>query len=565
MITSYKKSKSYKYSKAVVSGKIPASKFIIKQAKRYLKDLERKDLYFDLDWHKKVTVWFEKVCYVPELLAPVELPLPHAFWLEQIHCLRVKDTGRRKYTQAYIQVARKQAKTFYAANNGLFELIMGEDNAPQIMCGANNRDQAIICTEMMGKIAKCSPILKELIQDKKLRLFTYRDKTTELFYDDGEGRNGRIEAMPRDPGDGGNPSVTVIDELHEAKDLTLLETMKSGQGLRRNPMAVIITSPGHEKDAPCYAVLRDTAVKILDGVVDDDKFLPILFELDNESDWDNIEELKKSNPMMPYMDTLKPYLESRILEAKNTGGSTEVNIKIKNCGIWVDAAETWISSEIIHGNNHGITDAELIGKECYTGLDLAKSEDLNAFALFFPNVRPNIHAIKMMYWIPEEKVRNNRDHVDYTKWVQEGKMIQQEGNTADHVLIAKDIIKELEKYKVKRFGYDAKYAIMAILPMMADAGYEAVLQPVGQGFPLSPSVIQVNTWMNKFELDLMGNNVLYWNFANVVMRTGDQGDQYPSKARSGNKIDGVSALLTGITTWLDDNSQTQYQPFVIAI
>jgi phage terminase large subunit-like protein len=170
-----------------------------------------------------------------------------------------------------------------------------------------------------------------------------------------------------------------------------------------------------------------------------------------------------------------------------------------------------------------------------------------------------------MYWIPEDKVNNNRDHVDYTKWIQQGMMIKQSGNVADHVLIAKDIINEVKKYKVKKFGYDAKYAIMAILPLMADAGYENELIPIGQGFPLSPSVVQCNNWMQKSEMDLMHNQVLYWNLANVVMRIGDQGDQYPSKARSGNKIDGVSALLTAVTSYLDVNSQVEYKPFVIAI
>ena len=54
MIKSYKESKSYKYSLAVISGKILASKFIIKQAKSYLEDLENDDYYFDLEWHNKV-------------------------------------------------------------------------------------------------------------------------------------------------------------------------------------------------------------------------------------------------------------------------------------------------------------------------------------------------------------------------------------------------------------------------------------------------------------------------------------------------------------------------------
>lgn len=551
MIKSYKESKSYKYAKDVISGKIVASNFIIKQANRYINDLKRDDLYFDLDWHKKVIVFFEQICYVPELAAPVELPLPHAFWIEQVHCLRYKKNKKRKYKQAYIQVARKQAKTFYAANNALFELILGEDNKPEIMCGANTREQAVLCTKMIGHVIGCSPELKELKADKKLTLFTWQKEVTGVHYDNGNGREGKIEAMPKDPGDGGNPSVTVVDELHEAKDLKLLETMKSGQGLRRNPLALIITSPGHNKDAPCYSVLRDTAVKILDGVIENDNFLPILFELDNEEDWDNIDQLIKSNPMMDYMDTLEDFLLDRIQEAKDIGGETEVNIKIKNSGIWVDAATTWISSEIVKANNHNIQESELLGKECYLGIDLAKGEDLNACALLFPNIRENIHAIKMMYWIPSDKVKTNRDHVDYTRWIQKGFMIQQDGNVADHTLISKDIINEISKYNVKSIGFDSRFAYAGIIPALAHAGYEDLLNPVGQGYSgLSAAVVQMFNWMKREEMDLMHNQVLYWNLANVVMKVGDEGDQIPSKGKSNMKIDGVSASLTAIAEYL---------------
>lgn len=551
MIKSYKESKSYKYAKGVISGKIIASKFIIKQAERFVNDLKRTDLYFDLNWHHKVSVFFEEICFVPELSAPVELPLPHAFWIEQVHCLRYKKNKTRKYKQAYIQVARKQAKTYYAGINALFELIVGEDNRPEIMCGANSRDQAIYCTRMVGDIIKSSPVLKELIAEKKLTMFTWQKEVTGAYYDDGEGRVGKIEAMPKDPGDGGNPSTTVIDELHEAKDLKLLETMKSGQGLRRNPLALIITSPGHNKDAPCFSVLRATAIKVLEGTIENDRFLPILFELDDEDDWDNIKELKKSNPMMDYMDTLEDYLIDRIKEAKENPGEQEVNIKIKNSGIWVDAATTWVSSDVVKANSHGIKVQELIGKDCYLGIDLAKADDLNAVALFFPNVRGNIHVVKMMYWIPSDKVKQNRDHVDYSRWVKEGFMIKQDGNVADHSLMAKDIMNEISKYNIKSIGFDSRFAYAGIVPSLAHAGYEEILMPVGQGYTgLSASVSQMYNWLQKNEMDLMDHKVLYWNMANVVMKVGDEGDMIPSKGKSNMKIDGVSATLTAIAEYL---------------
>lgn len=563
MIKSYKQTVSYKYATDVIKKKILASRYIIRQAERYLEDLENDDYYFDLEEHRKINIWFEQILYVPELKAPSKLLPPHAFILHQLYCIKRKDTGLRKHTKIYAQFARKQAKTYLAAGIGLYELIYGSDPFPEIMTGANSRDQAVLCTKMMGRLVMTSPLLKEMVKDGSLRVFTRMTVVETIVYKTAE-REGLIKAMSRDEGDGGNPSVTVIDELHEATNLSLLETMESGQALRVEPMQIIITSCGHNKDAPCYTVLRKTALHILDGSLTDDSFLPILYELDEETEWDKMDMMIKSNPMIPYFPTLKGYLKKRINQAKNEGGETEVNIKIKNCGIWVDAATTWIPSEIVKQNNHGITDAELIGKPCYPGFDLAKSEDLNALALFFPNVRPNIHVVRMIFWIPEFKVNNHNDHVDYARWVKEGLMVQQDGNVADHIMIAEDIIEAIKPYDVKKIGYDSKYAIHAVLPMLAKAGYE-LDSGIGQGFHLSPATVQVNEWMRKYQMDLGHHKVLYWNLANVVMKVGDQGDYFPSKGKSGNKIDGASAMLTAITAYLDTNSKPEFLPFVIGI
>ena len=528
--------------------KVVAGQYIKKQCDRFLNDLARDDLYWDFEWMNKVHTFFDKILVVPELGNSVEMPEAHAFWIEQIHCLRYKSNKVRKYTTAYIQVARKNFKTYYAAGNALFELILGADNMPSIMCGANSRDQAIICTEMCGRLMSVSPMLKKLIEAKSVEVFTYRKKTTEISLEIGS-RIGRLEAMPRDPGDGGNPAVAIIDEFHEAKDMSLLETMKSGQAQRREPLNMIITSPGTNKEVPCYSVLRKTSIDILNGLVEDDRFLPVIFELDSDEEWDDIEMLVKSNPMMYVTETLKPYLVSRIKEAKNQGGFVESSVKIKNSGIWTDVADVWIPDAILKSNSFNISDDRLIGRECFIGLDLAKKEDLNACALFFPNIDGK-NVVKMMYWIPEDKVRDNRDRIDYSRHVQNGWMIQQDGNVSDHRLVSNDIIAELKKYSIRSFGYDARYAYGAIIPDLVSAGYEEVLHPVGQGFELSPAVVWANESIRRLEFDLKDNPVLLWNFANTVMKMGHHGDMYPSKAESNNRIDGVSALLTAITEFL---------------
>lgn len=581
MIKSYKQSKSYKYSKAVISGKIIASKFIIKQAERYLKDLDNPDYYFCLETHHRINTWFEKILYVPELRRCSELLPPHAFVLHQLYCIKHVDTGFRKHTKIYAQFARKQAKTYLAAGIGLFELIYGSDPFPEILTGANSRDQAMLCTKMMGRLIGSSPMLKSLVKKGSLRVFRRKDAVETIVYKTDD-REGKIDAMSREEGDGGNPSATVIDELHEAKNLSLLETMESGQGLREQPLQIIITSCGHNKDGPCYSVLRKTALNILEGSLTDESFLPIVYELDNEKEWDNLDCLIKSNPMIPYFPTLKGYLKKRIKQAKNEGGETEVNIKIKNSGIWVDAAEVWIPSEIIDKNTYGITDEELLGRDCYAGLDLAKGIDLNACAFFFPNVREEmvtfineddeeeqelrpIHVIKMMYWIPHDKVKNHKDHVDYKKWINQGWMIQQPGDTAHLNDVTRDIIKEMKKYNMKIFGFDTRFAYSGPIPMLEEAGYVEILRPTGQTFNLGAAVSQCNEWYRRIQLDIMGNPVLKWNIANTIMKVGDMGDQYPSKGKSENRIDGVSAKVTAVCEYLRANVEIEGETFVLGI
>ena len=555
-ITTVEESKSYKYAHDVIDGKILASKFIIKQAKRFLADLERDDLYFDVRWANVVNVFFGAILYIPELGEAKDLPPPHAFYLEQVHCMRWKDTGLKKYKMLYAQMARKQAKTYIAAGNALLEMLYGNDKNASILCGANSRDQAIFCTEMVGKLIAASPELKAKYKAKEITTRKFDQKCIgATFRDEDTNRWSRLEAMSRDVKDGSNPSILIVDELHEAKNLALLENGTSGQGLRQEPFTMIITSAGFDKDAPCYSVLRNKAVKILDGTVEDDTFLPILFELDHEDEWDDINMLEKSNPMIPYFPTLIPFIKGRIKEAKIQGGFIESSVKIKTCGVWVDAAEVWIQRSVLEQNEHNIKDEELIGRECYTGLDLAKSNDLNAFAMFFPNVRPNIHVMKTIFWIPEYKVNNHRDGVDYKRWVQQGHMIQQQGNVADHMAIARDIIEMVKPYELKSFGYDAKYAIMAVLPMMAEAGYEEQLSPVGQGWTISPAVVQIFNWTAKKQMQFGNHPTVLWNYANTVMRMGDQGDQIPSKVQSGNKIDAVSAHLTAVTEYLRHNAE----------
>ncbi|MCR9252280.1 MAG: terminase large subunit [bacterium] len=553
-----KRTKAWEYSERVLDGDILTCNWIKLAVNRFRKDLKRSDLIYDLDEVEQFTEFWEKVVYVPELRAPSPLPLPYAFAFQQLYGFKYKDSELRRFTDLMIEVARKNIKTFSSAAISGYELLLGHDPFPEILHGANSRDQALICTDKTGKVIKASPEIYEMVESDDIQLFTYKKKITEIVYDTLH-RSGRIEAMPRDPGDGGNPSASVIDEFHEATDTKLIETIRSGQGARREPINIIISSPGFNKEGPLYSVYRDEAVKMLQGQIESDRALALIFEQDNEEDWDNLEMIEKANPMLPYITTLKPYVENRILEAKRKGGATEVSVKIKNCGIWTDSAATWIADEVIRGNNFETDLSILEGQECYLGIDLSKSKDLTVVLFYFPYLPNGKHGVYVQCHIPEQKIEDNEDHVDYQKWVDEGWIISHPGNVLDPDIIADMAMEKMEQYSVSGVGFDAKYAYQGAVTKIAKNGYEEECLSVGQGFGLSSAVSDLENLIESKKMEFFGNPVTRWNFGNVIMAMGHQGHQYPSKKESRNKIDIVSALCTARFTYSHFNSEEEQE------
>lgn len=572
-----KKVKSYQYAVDAVKGNGIFSKWIIKAAERFINDLLREDLYYDQDEIQKVNTFFGEIIYVPELKRSEALHPPRAFFLEQLFAFKYTANDLRRYTSAYHQVGRKSLKTFDAGGISLYEGLTGRDLSPEIMVAANSRDQAIICTNKAGQIIKSSPELRALLDDDHISVHTYKKLINTITYEDRD-RLCRIEAMPKDPGDGGNPSVSITDELHEAKSLDHLETAESGQAQRREPLNVVITSPGSNKNGPCYTVLRKKSIDLLEGKIGADRHLALIYEMDSEEELNKIIDsmddkepgdrqihkiaaLEKSNPMMRYIPTIAPYLADRMIKAKVEGGAVAANVKIKNGGVWIDAPKIWIPSEKVKANNHGIREDELLGQECYAGWDLARGTDLNAFGLLFPNIRDKYFVWKCWFWLIEERVLNiKKDTVDYRKWVDEGWIIMQKTDTINYTDkdggVAEIINQAHQDYNVIADGSDPYNLRIGPGPFVHDS---IEVTPIGQTFSnLTAPTEQVEQWITNKQMDLMQNPVMEMCFRNVTLHVKDGGSQegghsghrMPSKRESNGRIDGVAALNNAVYEYL---------------
>jgi phage terminase large subunit-like protein len=546
-----------RYAQQVIDEKIIACHWIKQACKRFLSDLQRTDIYFDEEEANRVVNFFEVyLCHWEGKWAgdPMILEDWQKFILQQTFAWKRKD-GTRRVRRVYVQIARKNGKTSFAAGVGLYHLFADSENAPQIFVGANNEDQAKICTNSAGRIIESSKRLRKLLQSGQVKISSYNEKVHTVSY---RAKNGQINAMSRDAGtkDGFNPSLGIIDEYHEAKNDKLLNVISSGQGAREQPLLFTITTAGFNKNGPCYSQLRKMSTEVLDGIRDDDSLLAFIYEQDPDDDWKDEKTWIKSNPNIG-VSVFPNFLRDRLNEAVAQGGTTEVDFKTKNLNTWVDAAKVWVPDAVwILNQNPELKASDLKGARCYGGLDCARISDLNSFGLIFPEfieLRGKvITPILSFTWLPEEKLKTP-DHINYQKWVDQKHLIKTEGNVADFNKIEHDILEIIDQYDFQGFDYDPAYAANVVSNLAAQG---VPCTPLRQGFlSLTAPTNELERMALAGLIEHFNNPVLRWMMSNVVLSYDPAGNIKLDKGKSQNKIDALAAIVNAMARWKRMGSQ----------
>lgn len=294
-----------------------------------------------------------------------------------------------------------------------------------------------------------------------------------------------------------------------------------------------------------------SCLKCNPGQIEDDNMFAIIFTMDEKDNLENPKLWIKSNPNLGVTVTIEKLI-SEFQTAKNLGGEPYNSFLTKNLNLWTDAAAVWIHDKVWwEHNSHGFKKEDLKGKICFGGLDCAKSIDLNAFSLFFPDAfelkGKSIHAVLSYFWLPADYVKKNRDRIDYSKWVEQGHIFKTSGNIADWRQIEADILQVIPDYDFQGLSYDPAYA-GNVAANLADEGLR--ITPLRQGFvSLTQPTNELARLATGGMIEHFNNPVMRWMMGNVTIVKDAAGNIKPDKARSSNKIDGVAALVDAIADW----------------
>ncbi len=531
-----------KYINDVIADRITVGKYARLRVERHLKDLDNaysRGLYFDEKAAMKVIRFFDFMKHAKGRNFAGQRFALSPWQAFDVYCIYgwKGEGGSRRFRYAYTDVGRKNGKTTFAAGQGLYLMMMDQEPGAEVYAVATKREQARICLDDTRNIVKQSADLKKYAQ-----VFQH-SVTCDMM-------GSSIKSLSSDHNtlDGLNPHGVILDEFHAHRDDMVFGVMKSAMGARTNPLMLILTTAGFNRNVPCYRY-RDVAMKVLDGTLQQDDLYASIHTLDDDDDWNDDSVWVKANPNMDVSVT-KRFLKEAYQEAKNNPDQL-YNFLTKNLNIWTDSAEVWIEKEKWDACKPQTQELEshLEGAECYGAIDLASVRDTTAFALRFQT--PEGKAIyKLFFWMPEmnveERVKNKG--INYDTWIREGWVRITPGNVTDYNYIKADILALKEKYKIKSIAYD-RWNSSQLVVDLADQGIE--MSAFGQGYAsMSTPTKEFEKEVLKQEMDHQGNPVLAWQISNVSIQRDPAGNVKISKEKSSEKVDGPVACVMALGEYL---------------
>lgn len=450
--------------------------------------------------------------------------------------------GQRRYRTCYVEVPRKAGKSLTAAAVGLFSLYADGERGAEIVSAAADRQQAGIVFDMARQMVEADDALRDLT-------LIYR---RELVVPS-TGSSYKVISSEAYSKHGLNLSCAIVDELHAHENRELLDVLLTSMGARQQPLAFIITTAGYDKTSVC-GQLHDHATRVRDGVIEDPSFLPVLYGATLEDDWTDPAVWARVHP--GYGLTIqRDVLEQECRRAQEMP-AYENAFRRLYLNVWTESEARWLSMAQWDVGAVPVDAEALRGRRCFVGVDLSSTKDLSAVVAIFPDEAGG-YDVLCDCWLPRAMLPDRvKRHGVFEAWARQGYLTLTDGNTIDQDAIERRIRELGERYRVDRIGCDP-WNMARMLPRLQADNLPAV--PVQQTIGhLTAATKSLEGLVLKGQLRGLGHPVLRWCASNVTVETDHNENLKPSKKKSTERIDLISALVNALAVALPATSGSVY-------
>ena len=550
----------FEYHKQIKNGTAAASEWIIRLYDYLVEGIKNKDFVFDEDKADAAVEWIETRCFHTEgALAPSNLKLE--LWqkaiISSLFGIMEKDGSKRQFREVLLVVARKNGKSLLAAAIAKYMLYECGGYGAKIYCTAPKLDQSDIIYDNTWLMITLDPIWQEEEEEIKASIVGHNRKSID---DSGHARK-RVKdiyipanncsfkkvAFSDRKNDGFNPSLVICDEVASwqgEKGLKQYEVWKSACGAREignNPSIILsCTTSGYINDS-IYDELIKRSTRFLKGDSKETKLLPFLYMIDDIEKWNDIEELKKSNPNLG-VSVSEQYLVEEIAIAEGSL-SKKAEFITKYCNLKQNSSLAWLDTKTVDsccGDPLSLEDF----RSCYcvAGIDLSQTTDLTAATIVIEkNGELYVFA---HFWLPSEKIDDAtaRDGLPYQMYIARGLLSVSGENFVDYRDCYNWLVGMVEKYEILplKVGYD-RYSAQYLIQDLEAYGFQT--DDIFQGDNLWIVLQEMEGLMKDGKVHIGDNDLLKIHLLNSAIKmNNERGRGRLVKINPAMHIDGTAAL-----------------------
>lgn len=545
--------KANRYIKKVLEGKTLACRYVKQACQRQYDDLRRKkSKNFPYAYNKKkanrICKFIENLTHVkgPKAGQPVQLEDWQCFILTSIFGW-VDDNGNRRYTQAYIEVARGNGKSTLCSGIGLYMECADGELGADVYSFATTREQARIVFDDALAMARGNKDLRDAYDLECLNHSMVIVGTNSKFLP---------KSAEADTLDGLNTHCGIIDELHAHKTRKVYDVVITSTGKRAQPLIFCITTAGFILDGICME-RRRTLAHVLDGSVTDESLFGVIYTIDRDDDWQSVEALQKANPNWGISVNPKVVLSDLASAKVNT--SAQKNYLTKHLDVWVNSDSQWLQMDKFEKCIDPTLSADqFVGEYCIYGLDMASKIDIAAVVkLFWKKHDDGVMHYYVFgdFYLPSETIRAS-DNSQYFGWAKDRYLHATEGPITDLAMIEEDIVNDVKRFETLAVGYDPMQMTMMAQNLLAVGVPMVELFQNLKNFSEPMKQLQALIYAGRIHFD--GNPVMHWMAQNVVCHVDAKENIYPRKEKPECKIDGIVALIMAMNQAIQLDVENEY-------
>ena len=537
------------YRKAIRSGEIVAGRELIDELDTLIRDMSDDRYIFDTTDADRRIDFMEnciRLTKSPFYGKPMKLLLWQKAFITAVYSFKMADelyidpSGKEKHVDRFkkcvLLIARKNAKSETCSGLMLTESILGNEGA-DLVCSSNDDVQANILYDAIDTMRlMIDPEQKDTWRNQKwIRI---NDTNSKIF---------KISDRTRNK-EGRNIDFSVIDEVHEMKENTIIKSIEQSQSLKDNPKLIIITTEGFVNDGALDEILRQCrrVIRGEDDGASAERLLPWLYSQDSEQEiWADERSWQKSNPSLGVIKKYT-YLREQI-DAARKSTADRAFVLSKDFNIKQNAAAAWLHIEdYAYNAEYDLEDFR--GSLILGGVDMSETTDMTSARALVMRAGDKHKYIIQHYWIPESKLTSADDReagAKYKEWAKAGILTICEGNDIDLSQVADWYYMLYKQYGLRLFkcGYDVKFS-KDFLKRMDEYGFECEL--VYQSKQVLSNAMKLVEADFKAQLINYNNNEIdKWCLGNAAVEVDNAGNcqAVKIKGQPAKRIDGAVTFI----------------------